>query len=175
MNATCRFRFSTSLTAALALGAFAVVLATFGRSVRDAIVPDETDLRPVGESHISLEVSPDPIQLGVVNCGQSSKATFSLTNHGARVLLVERVESGCPCLTIEPKRLRIRPSEREVVAVTFDPSEDPSFHGGLSIDISGYSNGILAFRTVAEVEVPEAVGSSATRCPEPAAKTESQP
>jgi hypothetical protein len=102
-----------------------------------------------------------------------SKAALSLTNCGSRELLIDRLETGCPCLTITPERLRIGPSESEVVAVTFDPSGEPDFHGGLSIDISGYSRGNLAFRTVAQVEVRKEVASSAARSPERATVRES--
>jgi Protein of unknown function (DUF1573) len=131
--------------------------------------------RSVSKGFFSLEISPDRIELGVVNNGQVSKAALKLTNRGSRVLLIDRLETGCPCLLITPEQLRIGPSESEVVAVTFDPSGEPDFHGRLSIDISGYSTGKLAFRTVGQVEVRKEVDSPAARSPEPATIGENQP
>jgi Protein of unknown function (DUF1573) len=94
--------------------------------------------RSVGDAFCPIEISPDPVEFGVVDEGQVSNAVLSLTNRGSRELVIDRVETSCPCLTITPGRLRIAPSERKVVAVVFDPSGEPDFHGRLSIDISGY-------------------------------------
>jgi Protein of unknown function (DUF1573) len=176
VNTHSQFLRGNSRTAALALGTCAVALLAFGALARNIHPsPGMNSPRSVGDAFFPVEISPDPVELGVVNEGRVSKAVLSLTNRAARELVIDRLETGCPCLTITPGQLLIAPSETKVVAVEFDPSGDPDFHGRLCIDISGYSKGKRAFHTVAEVEVRNDPASRTFRLPESATIGERQP
>jgi hypothetical protein len=48
----------------------------------------------------------------------------------------------------------VGPGESAEVRVAFDPSREPDFRGGLSIDVVGYgSMGAIAFRTRVDLDV----------------------
>jgi hypothetical protein len=67
---------------------------------------------------------------------------------------VERIETSCPCLQVDPKSLQIGPGERISLRVTFDPSHDPDFRGGLAIDVTGYTkDGSIVFRRRVDLDV----------------------
>ena len=74
-------------------------------------------------------------------------------NHGSKPVSIERIETSCPCLTITPGSFRIGPGEKKGAAVEFDPSAEPDFRGGLSIDVTGYAAGGVAFHTLVRLEV----------------------
>jgi len=40
-----------------------------------------------------------------------------------------------------------------MISVEFDPSSEPDFHGGLSIDVTGYAAERVAFHTLAKLVV----------------------
>jgi len=103
--------------------------------------------------HFPLEISPDPISLGVVDTGQKARGSLTLVNHGSQPVRVERIESSCPCLAITPHLIRIGPHEKKVLTVEFDGSVEPDFHGGLAIDVTGYAAERVAFHTVAKLEI----------------------
>jgi hypothetical protein len=48
--------------------------------------------------------------------------------------------------------MRVRPGESQVVTLEFDPSAEPDFVGGLSIDVTGYTGAAVAFATQAILE-----------------------
>lgn len=100
-----------------------------------------------------LEISPNPISLGAVLTSKKAKASFTLANHWSQIVAVERIETSCPCLTISPESFHIQPGERKSIAVEFDPSTEPDFQGGLSIEITGYAVGSVVFHTLVKVEV----------------------
>jgi Protein of unknown function (DUF1573) len=74
-----------------------------------------------------LEISPDPVSLGVVRSGQKASATLTLVNRGLQVLAIERIETSCSCLMITPESIRIGPGESKVLMLEFDPSAEPDF------------------------------------------------
>jgi hypothetical protein len=89
----------------------------------------------------------------VVGAGQKAKANLSVTNHGQEPVAVDRIETGCPCLTVTPSSIRLMPDETGAVAVEFDPSSEPDFRGGLAVDITGYADAGVVFRTKATLTV----------------------
>jgi hypothetical protein len=102
------------------------------------------------------------VSLGVVGIGQEARADLTLANPGSQALTIERVETSCSCLTIAPRSIRIAPGESKTLSLEFDPSEEPDFRGGLSIDVTGFAAGGVAFHTRAKLEVrteaPEEIG-----------------
>ena len=133
-------------------------VAVIALTILDSWTPDHTPppLNSASSSHkhFSLEISPDPVSLGVVGSGQKVGASLILTNPGIQPVMVERLETSCPCLTIIPSSIRIGPGDMTTLAVTFDSFSEPGFRGGLSIDIIGHgpSRAIL-FKTHVNVEV----------------------
>ncbi len=98
-------------------------------------------------------LDPDRLSLGVVAAGQRAKATLNVTNLGRDSVVVDRIETGCPCLTVTPSSIRLMPGETGALAVDFDPAAEPDFRGGLVIDITGYSGGKAVFRTQTRLRV----------------------
>jgi hypothetical protein len=175
VNTHLRFFCGVLLTGVLAVGACAVARVTFDRLARVAPPPSAEAPRSVSGGFFPVEISPHLVELGVVSQGQLSKAALTLTNRGSRELLIDRLETSCPCLMITPSQLRLAPAESKIATVLFDPSDEPDFHGKLCIDISGYSTGSRAFQTVAEVEVRNEAASRASRLRGPATFVERQP
>jgi len=156
MNATSQTSRLNQLVVCVALPG-TLVLAVATLSILGSSTPNHTpppaNLASSAGSHFPLEISPDPVSLGVVNSGQKATAAFTLVNHLSHALTIERIETSCPCLRIKPGSIRIEPDERKVLAVEFDPSTEPDFHGGLSIDVTGYAAERVVFHTLAKLEV----------------------
>jgi len=115
--------------------------------------PDPEDVTRPERGRFPFEISPDPIELGVVRKGEKAQGAFSLFNPGSELLTIERIETSCPCLTVGPAPIRLRPGERTVLAASFDSSGDPDFAGRLSVDITAYIRAKVAFRTLAKIEI----------------------
>jgi Protein of unknown function (DUF1573) len=136
-------------------GTLVLAIATFsilGSSTPNLTPPPENLASSVGP-HFPLKINPDPVSLGVIDRGQKAKAAFTLVNHGSQPVAIERIETSCPCLTTTPGSIRVSPGERMVLAVEFDPSAEPDFRGGLSIDVTGYSGDRVAFHTLVNLDV----------------------
>ena len=92
--------------------------------------------------------------LGVVTNRQKVRADITLINHGLQELSIDRIQTSCPCLATTPGSIRILPGESTVLAVEFDPSAEPNFHGELSVEVVGYeAHNKIAFRTHVNLEV----------------------
>jgi len=101
-----------------------------------------------------LEISPDPVDLGVLPPGRSAQATISLRNPGPRPVSVERIETSCPCIRAEPASFKVGPGELAELVTRFDPSDDPDFRGGLSIEVVGRSpRDFVLFRARVDLEI----------------------
>ncbi|MBX6314538.1 MAG: DUF1573 domain-containing protein, partial [Isosphaeraceae bacterium] len=86
-----------------------------------------------------LQVHPAPLSLGVLKPGQAAQASLTLRNPCPEPLTVERIETSCPCIRVAPQQpVRIEPGRAAVLGVSFDPSGEPDFRGGLSVDVTGY-------------------------------------
>jgi len=84
-----------------------------------------------------LEIRPDPISLGVIEAGTPGKAALTLRNPGSVPLTLERVETSCSCIRVETVPVRIDACGSVDLAVVFDPTSEPDFRGGLSVDLTG--------------------------------------
>ncbi|MGE3822538.1 MAG: DUF1573 domain-containing protein [Isosphaeraceae bacterium] len=88
---------------------------------------------------LPLVARPQPLQLGTLRPGESARATLMLRNRHDHPVEMGRVESSCPCLTIEPRSLRLEPGEEARLESRFDPASEPEFRGRLRIEVRGYS------------------------------------
>lgn len=100
-----------------------------------------------------LKPSPDPVQFGVVVGGQEARQSLALVNWGDQPVMVERIETSCPCLIITPESTCIGPGETATVSVKFNPSAEPDFRGRLAIDVTGYTGDQTVFHTLANLDV----------------------
>jgi hypothetical protein len=90
-------------------------------------------LAPTG----SLVVEPNPLDLGVLNAGQTAKATLALRNTRDKPLSIASITTSCSCVLVSPAQVRVEPGESVTLSVSFDPQAEPDFRGGLSIEVVG--------------------------------------
>lgn len=116
--------------------------------------PPRSKLASSAGPRFPLEISPDPVQLGVLAPGRSADANIVLRNPGIDLVLVERIESSCPCLGAGRSRIQMAPGESCNLSLRFDPSHDADFRGRLSINVAGYdAAGRTVFGTQVHLEV----------------------
>lgn len=110
------------------------------------------------ESHFLLHANPARINMGEVAQGGRKDATFTLTNSGTRTIELSRIDTTCPCLTVDVP-LRIPPGEQVEGRVKLDLRKEPNFTGDVAIEIAGWtSTDEQAFFVVAAVHVPRKKG-----------------
>ena len=85
--------------------------------------------------------------------GQKARAVLTLVNHGSQAVAIERIETSCPCMTITPASILIEVGEKKLLTVEFDSSTELDFHGGLSIEVTGYASVGIAFHALANLEI----------------------
>jgi hypothetical protein len=99
-------------------------------------------------------LDPDPIELGDLEPGRSAEAKLSLRNRGSETVVLERIETSCPCVSVSPASLRLHPGGAAELRVHFDPTDEPEFRGGLSVTLVGWGRpGAILFRTHVNVAV----------------------
>jgi hypothetical protein len=121
-----------------------VILVPFALLTLDSLTPNHTtppsNLKSSARQRFPLEISPDPVDLGILLPGQSAQATITLHNPGPHPVSVEQIETRCPCIRVEPASFKVAAGEFAEFVARFDPSHDPDFRGGLSIDVVGRSS-----------------------------------
>lgn len=106
------------------------------------------------QSHFLLDANPARINLGEVAQGGRKDATFTLTNSGTRTIELARIETSCPCLTVDVP-LRIPPGEQVESRAKLDLRDEPNFTGEVAIEIRGWTKANeQAFLVTAAVRVP---------------------
>lgn len=154
MPAICRNIGIILLVGLLGLVGFGLLrLSLRDSNVRSSEYGRHPDVSGSSTRTASLRINPTPVSLGVLMKGQKAKSAITLTNHGTSTLMIDSIETSCPCLTTAPSSICLGPGEGKILAVEFDPSDEPEFRGRLSVDITGYANGVVAFRTRANLEV----------------------
>ena len=109
-----------------------------------------------------LEISPSQIYFGVLRPGQSARAVMAERNPSSNPLAIDRIETSCPCVKVSPTRVELGPGETKHLTLTFDPSAEPGFRGGLSVDVAGFGyDEIVLFRSRVNVEVSSQLGEIA--------------
>jgi hypothetical protein len=92
--------------------------------------------------------------MGVVRAGGYKEAAFSLTNSGTQPVTLAKIDTSCPCSTIDLPSRVIAPSEQVRARAKLDLSAEPAFAGDLGIDVIGLTEaGDRAFILVVEVSV----------------------
>jgi hypothetical protein len=159
----------TCLLACGALPPVAVVIA-ISLSLARSVLPssyERSHARGVvtgARSHIPVEVSPDPVALGRIPSGTSAESSLTIYNSLPQSLCIKRIETSCPCVTVGTGSMLVASSERKVVAVRYDPSEDPDFVGDLSVDVTALgATDEVVFRVRVDLEVGPKGATGAVR------------
>lgn len=127
---------------------FALILPQIGCSTNASPSPGASPPRSTG-----LVIVPDPISIGTLKPGQVARVKATLRNPRTESVRLDRVETSCPCVSVEslPTIAANGTSEIEVV---FNPSEEPDFRGALSVELIGKDDGAKSlFETRANLEV----------------------
>lgn len=103
--------------------------------------------------HLSLALSPERLSLGVIAAGQKAQATLGVTNLTQQPVVADRIETSCPCLKVTPSSIRLAPGETTMLTIDFDSSSEPEFRGELGVDVTGYVDGSVVFRTQTSLRV----------------------
>ena len=101
-----------------------------------------------------LAINPDPVDLGIIEQGESAEASVVLENSRSEPVVLDRVKTSCPCVRFTPASVTVGAGETAALTVTFDPLSDPEFVGGLGVEATGYdSRGRALFKTRVDLEV----------------------
>jgi hypothetical protein len=118
--------------------------------------PPPSSLEPSNSArqHLPLAISPDPIELGVLQPGQSARRSLTVRNTLSEPLPLERFETSCPCTRFRGIPIYMGPNETRELEVSFDPPEDPDFQGALCVNVTGYlADGRVALQTRVKLKV----------------------
>jgi hypothetical protein len=97
--------------------------------------------RPASELRRNIDLpveAPQEISLGSVRAGQKRRRSFIIINRSGSSKAIERVESSCPCVEINPHRFTLETNSSAMLEVTCNTSEEPRFQGRLCVEIVGY-------------------------------------
>lgn len=136
------------------LAAILACLAGFGtlQSLSNPLI--QSPPPPSIASALVLIVRPDPIMLGILDPGQDIEERITLSNPQTEAVVVERIATSCPCLSLSPSSLRVEPQSAAQVILRFDPAAEPDFRGELSVELTGYgTDEERIFQTRVDLEV----------------------
>lgn len=123
--------------------------------------PPPSEFTALAASAPPLIVEPDPISLGLLAPGQGAQATLTLRNPHPEAVTVERAETSCPCIRVEPRSVRVEAEGEAPLIVSFDPTESPNFRGGLGVKLVGRGlGGEILCRTRVDLEVRSEASAS---------------
>jgi hypothetical protein len=94
------------------------------------------------------------MRFGVISSGKKVSMPLALRNRQSTPQTLERIAISCPCIRVAAVPVRLKPDETKALTVTFDPSAEPDFEGGLSVEVEGHlADGRVAFVTHIDLEV----------------------
>jgi hypothetical protein len=120
----CRLVRLGLLSVALGVGALALARLGLARSSGKHALVGSTSRS--GEQHL-LEVSPDPLLLGSIAKGDAAESTFHVYNTLPEAVRIERVDTSCPCVTVNTRSTWIAPGERRPSSSGTTPARLPIF------------------------------------------------
>lgn len=108
-----------------------------------------------------LEVRPGLLSLGVLSPGRIGLAEVNLQNRTPFEVVVDHMETSCSCVQITECPVRVPPNGMARMSVKFDPSDEPHFRGGLSVNCVGKGNdGTNLFLIRVTLDVRDSHGAS---------------
>lgn len=148
-----------SWTALSAGGALSVILSLTLRSFstdRPSAPPSSFSLEPTKSTPPALPLAIDPgsADLGTLGPRQPAKVEFTIRNLSSLTVVIDRIETTCPCIQAVPASCSLGADECRPLTVNFDPAHDPDFRGSLSVAITGIGDNertLFHFRVMLEV------------------------
>ena len=103
----------------------------------------------------TVEVLPSVV-LGEIRAGQIASGELIYSNKTEEVVVIETVESTCPCIKVSPLPQTVEIGGTARLRVKFDPTEDPKFRGSLSVGLIAKGHeGRNLLRTRVELDVSD--------------------
>ena len=85
--------------------------------------PPPSEFGEIGQAAASARDEPESdIVRNLERAGQRAQAKITVRNHGLQPVDIQRIETSCPCLRVEPVSLTVGPSESAEIGFAFDPS-----------------------------------------------------
>jgi hypothetical protein len=101
-----------------------------------------------------LVVEAPPLTLGALSPGESAQAALRVRNGGSDTVRIERVETSCPCVSVNPSRATVKPGCTAELTVAFDAEHSPDFRGPLRVAVLGRGpDDRVAFQTAVDLSV----------------------
>jgi len=69
--------------------------------------------------------------------GKAAEAVVTVRNASDRSVVVDRFETSCGCVVVEPRSARIGANGSIALRVRFDPRDEPDFRGRLAVNLTG--------------------------------------
>lgn len=145
-----------AIPAAIGLGTFTL---HSRHSSQSAQIPPPLESTSPAQAHSRLAISPDPIVLDVADGEALAEASLNVRNLLGESVTIERIETSCPCISIDGTPIRLDPNEATDLNVALDPSDDLDFEGRLSVRVTGYLNdGRIGFQSRVNIEASSREG-----------------
>jgi hypothetical protein len=101
-----------------------------------------------------LEISPDSIDFGILPPGEAAEACLTVRNTQDDSVVLERIQTSCPCIEATPAPTRIGPRQAEKLKVIFNASRDGDVGGPLSVELTGHlADGRIGFRALVRLQI----------------------
>lgn len=86
--------------------------------------------------------------------GEMGRAGLTITNRAPTGVSIQRFETSCPCVRVSPSSIHIPSHQTASLYVTYDPTEEPDFRGGLAVALKGIGErDRTVFSATADIEV----------------------
>lgn len=113
------------------------------------------------QSKEAITVEPKLVDFGRIHQSQKCEKVVKLTNHQSSAVVIGRIETSCPCLSLNMPRKVIAAGESIDGVLQIDSSLDPDFHGALRITVDGISkNGRKLFSFDCDIEIKQTLAAS---------------
>ena len=92
-------------------------------------VEEIKDLKPL----TSISIEQTEFNIGKFDWKQTKTATFTLTNTGNNLLVIEAVDTSCGCTTVEYDKAPVLPGEKVTLRVTYKAERPGYFHKTITV------------------------------------------
>lgn len=85
----------------------------------------DTDMEPA-KPMTTVSINQNSADMGTFDWQQEQTATFTLTNTGDKLLVIEMIDTSCGCITVDYKQEPVRPGDSVTLHVTYK-AEQPEY------------------------------------------------
>ena len=115
---------STKREAGVSRFALLLVIASFLMAAAAAAISVARLVQKSSQARPQVPLTAERLDFGEAWEHSGFKWTFSVTNHGPRVLHIQHIEGNCDCTVIEPQEFHLQPGEARSLNVTIDLNRD---------------------------------------------------